>query len=378
MSKAVADPLPGSGTVVQSLVPEIVIAPNRGYAEVAQRIRQRRGSSRSECIEKIAVFLIDDHFDATESASCLGADPNDLVLSVNTDQEPSTESVDLLTRQVRDHSREYPFAVVGLGGGITLDSTKAVSNLLTNVGAAKDFQGWDLLRVPGVHKIGVPTISGTGAESSRTCVISNHETGVKLGMNSKFSLFDSIVLDPKFSESVNRDQYFFTGMDTYMHCIESLNGRYRNVFADALSREALNLVNAVFRSQDMLSFDQRLNLMTASSLGGMAIAGSYVGLIHPMSAALSIELGTHHGIANCIVMRAMEAFYPIEYQTFWEMADLQQIDVPSVSGSSMSQAQLDRLAAATMVHERPLSNALGLGYKTVLGGGRLQELFAML
>ena len=127
----------------------------------------------------------------------------------------------------------------------------------------------------------------------------------------------------------------------------------------------------------MLGFEQRLNLMTGSCLGGMAIAGSYVGLIHPMSAALSVELGTHHGMANCIVMRAMEAFYPHEYEEFWVMADLQQINIPSINGSSMAQEQLDRLAAATMVHERPLSNALGLDYQAILGGGRLQELFAM-
>jgi 3-deoxy-alpha-D-manno-octulosonate 8-oxidase len=378
MSKVLVDPLPGFGTVVQSLVPEVVVAPSCGFAEVAQRIGQRRVFSRAEGIERFAVFLIDDHFNASENSLLLGADFDDLVLSVTTEQEPSTDSVDSLTDQVRGHSAELPFAVVGLGGGITMDSTKAVSNLLTNGRFAEDFQGWDLLRVPGVHKIGIPTISGTGSESSRTCVISNHRTGVKLGMNSKFSLFDAIVLDPELTESVPRNQFFFTGMDTYMHCIESLNGRYRNAFADALSREALNLVNGVFRSKDMLSFEQRLNLMTASCLGGMAIAGSYVGLIHPMSAALSIELGIHHGVANCMVMRAMKAYYPHEYEEFWVMADLQQIDIPSINGSSMAQEQLDRLAAATMVHERPLSNALGLDYQVILGGGRLQELFAML
>ena len=47
-------------------------------------------------------------------------------------------------------------AIVGIGGGITLDAAKAVSNLLTNGGQAADYQGWDLVKVPGIFKVGVP------------------------------------------------------------------------------------------------------------------------------------------------------------------------------------------------------------------------------
>jgi 3-deoxy-alpha-D-manno-octulosonate 8-oxidase len=268
--------------------------------------------------------------------------------------------------------------VVGFGGGITMDSAKAVSNLLTNRGQAEDYQGWDLLSRAGVHKIGVPTISGTGAETSRTCVLTNAQTHVKLGMNSKFSLYNAIVLDPSLSETVPRDQFFYTGMDTYMHSVESLSGRHRNPFADALSREAVRLVREVFNSDDMMSFQNRSSLMTASCIGGTAIAGSYVGLIHPMSAALSVVFGTHHGIANCMVMRAMKNFYPVEYAEFWRMADNQEVEIPLLEGVSLTQTELDRLSDATLMHERPLSNALGVDYRSHLGGGRLQELFAML
>jgi 3-deoxy-alpha-D-manno-octulosonate 8-oxidase len=58
------------------------------------------------------------------------------------------------------------------------DTGKAVSNLLRNPGNAEDYQGWDLVKNPGVYKIGVPTISGTGAEASRTCVMTNPKNGL--------------------------------------------------------------------------------------------------------------------------------------------------------------------------------------------------------
>ena len=378
MSTPLEDPIPAVGSVTQSLVPEVVMVRSGGADLVAQKVREARAGAGLASAPPRAVFLIDDYFDATAKAEELGADANDLVISVPTAKEPSTTSVDAFTAQVVAQDEPLPAVVVGFGGGIAMDSAKAVSNLLTNGGKAESYQGWDLLSRPGVHKIGVPTISGTGAESSRTCVISNAQTGAKLGMNSRFSLYNAIILDPSYSETVPRDQYFFTGMDTYMHDIESLNGRYRNTFADALSRESLRLVRKVFDSDDMMAYENRLDLMTASCLGGMAIAGSYVGLIHPMSAALSIVLGTHHGVGNCIVMRAMQDYYPVEFDEFWRMAERQQVEIPTVRGSSFTQEQLDRLAASTLVHERPLSNALGLDFRSILGGGRLQELFAML
>ena len=63
-------------------------------------------------------------------------------------------------------------------------------------------------------------------------------------------------------------------------------------------------------SVNMKSDQMREKLMVASYLGGCSIAASYVGLVHPFSAALSVVLGIHHGLANCIAMRGMQPYYP--------------------------------------------------------------------
>lgn len=54
-------------------------------------------------------------------------------------------------------------------------------------------------------------------------------------MNSDFTMFDQLVLDPDLSVTVPRDK-FYTGIDTYMHCFESLTGHYRNTVVDARLR----------------------------------------------------------------------------------------------------------------------------------------------
>ena len=136
---------------------------------------------------------------------------------MNTAKEPTTSAIDNLTEKICEKGKREFSAVVGVGGGSTLDTTKAISNLLTNGGKASDYQGWDLVRKPGIFKIAIPTLAGTGAEATRTCVMTNEETGLKLGMNSDHSVFDVVFMDPDLLDTVPRNQYFFSGMDAYIH-----------------------------------------------------------------------------------------------------------------------------------------------------------------
>ena len=148
-----------------------------------------------------------------------------------------------------------------------------------------------------------------------------------LGMNSDHTVFDHVIMDPELTATVPRDQYFHTGMDAYIHCIESLGGSYRNAIGDAYSRETINLCRQVFGPGDMMAPDRREQLMVAAYLGGCAIATSYVGVVHPLSAGLSVVLGIHHCVGNCIVMRAMRDFYPAAYDEFWGWVDGQRVRV---------------------------------------------------
>src|SRR5690606_30073456 len=124
--------------------------------------------------------------------------------------------------------------IVGIGGGSVMDMAKAVALMMNNTGSSADYQGWDLVPQAGVYKVGVPTISGTGAEVSRTCVLTGPSR--KLGMNSDFTPFDQIILDPELTHTVPGQQRFYTAMDCFIHCVESLTGTYlnscRQIYAD--------------------------------------------------------------------------------------------------------------------------------------------------
>ena len=143
-------------------------------------------------------------------------------------------------------------------------------------------------------------------------------------------------------------------MDSYIHCIESLNGNYRNQIGDSYSEQVKELCKSVFLSDDMQSDENRSKLMVVY-LGGCAIATSYVGLIHPFSAGL-IALGYHHCIANCIAFGALDEFYPEEHREFKEMLSRQSINLPKNISMQFNSDTLEKLYLSTIIHEKPLFN----------------------
>jgi len=131
------------------------------------------------------VFLVDEVFSENSFRDRIPLKPGDLQLWVEVEEEPTTEYVDLLTTKIRSFSDNLPVGVIGIGGGSTMDLAKAVSLMLTNPGSSADYQGWDLIGNPAIYHVGVPTLSGTGAEVSRTTVL----CGPDKKLRDKFRLY---------------------------------------------------------------------------------------------------------------------------------------------------------------------------------------------
>lgn len=321
-----------------------------------------------------AIFFIDKYFEKTNLVERLPIQEWDGRLFVDTANEPTCESVDKYTEWAKSFlDGRKPCALLAFGGGSTMDTCKCVGNLLTNPGTAADYQGWDLVKNPAPYKIAVPTLSGTGSESSRTGIMTNEKKLIKLGMNSDYSMFDQVLLDPSLTETVPRDQYFYTGVDTFMHCFESLTGSYRNSVVDTFAEKSLELSEKIFLSDDMMSEKNRELLMIASYNGGQA--AGFVGVVHPLSAGLSVVLNIHHGLANCYALSVLEDIYPEPYKIFMQMLEKQKIELPKGICKNLTPEQYDALYQATIVNEKPLINKLGENYKDILTKEHVIDLF---
>ena len=322
----------------------------------------------------IMVFVVDDAHTDRPLAGRLPLHERDLVLWVNVDDEPKTQYVDQLTGQVREavarQGQDLPASIIGIGGGSTMDLAKAVSLMLTNPGSSSDYQGWDLIKNPAVYHAAAPTLAGTGSEVSRTTVLTGPVK--KLGINSDFTVFDQVVLDPELLAGVPKSQRFYTGMDCYIHCIESLQGTYLNAFSQAYGEKALAMCREVFLDDTPDSDDK---LMMASFFGGMSIAYSQVGVCHALCYGLSYVFGVHHGIGNSIVFDYLEEFYPEGVAEFRQMLARQKVDLPRGITAEASEAQIEKMIDVSLVLEPLWENALGKDWRKKMTRERIRSLY---
>ena len=320
------------------------------------------------------IFLVDDVFEGDDTLiSRIPLEKEDEIMFVSTVEEPKTSQVDALRDQIFGKHVGLPSGVIGIGGGSVMDLAKAVSLMLTSPGSSADYQGWDLIQNPAIYHVGIPTISGTGAEVSRTAVLTGPVK--KLGLNSDYTPFDQVILDPELTNGVPKNQWFYTGMDCFIHCIESLTGTYLNAFSQSYGEKAYDLCKEVFLNDDLSHEEAQDKLMMASWHGGMSIAYSQVGVAHAMSYGLSYLLGTKHGIGNCIVFDHLEEFYPEGVAEFKMMREKHQVDIPQGLCVRLSDNDFDTMIDIALGLEPLWENACGPDWKERITREKLRSLY---
>ena len=198
-------------------------------------------------------------------------------------------------------------SVVGLGGGSSMDSAKAVSLIIINKRPVTEFmfQPPDPTKPaappppPGAPEVPVfliPTTSGTGSEVTQVAVLSEPGTSKKVG--ARITGATLAIVDPLLTLGVPPHLTAMTGMDVVAHAVEAITGVMRNPMSDLRGFEALRLVslhlyNAVKDGTDIAA---REGMSFASSLAGMAFNNSITSLAHAISQALAPSTHLHHGL----------------------------------------------------------------------------------
>ena len=320
------------------------------------------------------IYFVDDVFKGNAwLTSRVPMSYDDKLIYISAAKEPETSQIDDLVEQIILNFKELPSGIIGIGGGSVLDVAKAVSIMLTNNGEAKDYQGWDLVKNPAIYHVGIPTISGTGAEVSRTTILTGPER--KLGINSDYTPFDQVVLDPELTKDVPKDQWFYTGMDCFVHCIESLNGTFLNAFSQTYGEKAFTLCQEIFLEDTLSEQDSQDKLMMASWHGGMSIAYSQVGVAHALSYGLGYLLGIKHGVGNCIVFDHLEEYYPEGVAMFKAMKTKHNITLPQGICKDLSDKEFDIMINVALSLEPLWENAIGKQWKKTMTRDKLKALY---
>jgi alcohol dehydrogenase class IV len=255
-----------------------------------------------------------------ESLKSAGVEYSILNLPAN---EPLVEEIDLNSERVRT---QKPDLIIGMGGGSTLDTCKALAGLATNPGSIVDYlegAGRNLsLMVPALPSIAIPTTAGTGTEVTKNAVISKKNL-YKKSVRSPYLIPAVALLDPDLTESLPAFITAETGMDAFTQLIESYISVKAQPIPQVLSLYGIQLVGkylvrAVENGADM---EAREGMMLASLLSGLALANSGLGAVHGIAAALGAVCDIPHGRACAMLLpQVIPLDLPVRWEAFQAMA----------------------------------------------------------
>ena len=225
-------------------------------------------------------------------------DENDIhhVLFDEVEENPSTETV--MRAREMGVMAQADF-VIGIGGGSAMDAAKAIALMLRHKDEEKSYlyeKGNDADALPVIL---VPTTCGTGSEATGVAVLTRKERRTKGSI--PYKIYPELsLIDGKYLAAAPRSVIGNTAVDALSHLCES----YVNTRSTDLSRAYVLQGLTLWRKcKDVVSGRREAtdtdyaNLMTASTLAGLAIAITGTCLPHALSYTLTMEAGLPHGVA---------------------------------------------------------------------------------
>ena len=215
-------------------------------------------------------------------------------------------------------------ALIGFGGGSSMDCAKAV-------GALVAYPGKTLGQLGGILKVmrkipllvAIPTTAGTGSETTLAAVVVDSKTRHKYAIMS-FPLIPSYaVLDPETTRTLPPAVTAGCGMDVLVHATEAYIGRSTTKKTREESLQAVRLVFENLRKvyNDGDDMEARRNMLYASYYAGHAFTVSYVGYCHALSHALGGKYNVPHGQTNAILIPyVLERYGKVIYPKLKDLA----------------------------------------------------------
>ena len=169
-------------------------------------------------------------------------------------------------------------AVLGVGGGSSLDTAKAAAAAVTNPGRLQDWVTEPFHRPPAPFIL-IPTTAGTGSEVSNVAIFATPE--VKYALYSPLMYPDLALVEPALTRTLPPPLTASTGVDALCHAMEAYVSLQASPITDTLAVRAIRLITTHLRSayHDGENMDARTGMALAALLAGMAFgnAGTVLG-----------------------------------------------------------------------------------------------------
>lgn len=195
-------------------------------------------------------------------------------------------------------------AFVAVGGGSSIDLTKAVNILMTNPGPIGQYGGIGQVKNAVLPLIAIPTTAGTSSEITNVVALTDTKAVCKYVIIDNKLIPDRVIADPEFTKTMPAGVTAATGMDAITHAVESYISNMSTPLTEYHSIRGLqifheNLPKAVADGSDM---EARENMMLGCIIAGFGFSNANLGLVHGIAHTLSAHFHLAHGMANATVL----------------------------------------------------------------------------
>ncbi len=196
--------------------------------------------------------------------------------------DPSLQTVQRGAKEMLAYEPDW---VIGLGGGSSMDASKAMWILYERPDIEPEaINPWEELGLrQKARLICIPTTAGTGAEANYGIVLTDTVEKRKLTLGSREATPDMAIVDPYFTIHLPAQITADTGIDVLSHAIEAYSCNWANDFTDGLCFQSARLVFDYLPRAVANGFEDaeaREKMANAAAIAGITLGNSQVALAH--------------------------------------------------------------------------------------------------
>ncbi|WP_296004567.1 lactaldehyde reductase [uncultured Veillonella sp.] len=235
--------------------------------------------------------------------------------------------------------------IVAVGGGSSIDTSKAIATIITNPEFAdvRSLEGLAPTKNPCLPIIAVTTTSGTAAEVTINYVITDVEKNRKFVCVDPHDIPIVAIVDPDMSASMPTGLCAATGMDALVHAVEGYITKGAWELTDMLHLKAIEIIGRSLRSAVAGDYAGREAMSLGQYIAGMGFSNVGLGIVHSMAHPLSAVYDIPHGKACAMLLTAVLKFNaPATGEKYREIARVMAVpNVDAMDEATYRQAAID-------------------------------------
>lgn len=207
-------------------------------------------------------------------------------------------------------------AILSVGGGSVLDSSKAIA-----AGTRYDGDVWDLFIGKGSINTALPvfdilTLAATGSEMNNGAVVTNDETKEKFAIGSVHTFPKVSIVNPALMQTVSRDYLVYSAADIIAHSIEGYftaneQPKFHSRMVEAIINTVIETTETLLESPQDYHARAEFAWSATQALNGLIYAGT-AGFNYPnhmIEHSLSALFNVPHGAGLSVIMPAWMKWY---------------------------------------------------------------------